>query len=134
MAIGGNIVILTGAMTRIPNEIFESASLEGVGVVREFFQLVLPLIWPTLSTLIIYQFGAITTFDFGTYVLFDNTGRFTSVQTMGYYLFLLTYEVSQFREVPNHPAALGMILTIITVPVVLVLRWAIDKFSDKVEF
>jgi multiple sugar transport system permease protein/N-acetylglucosamine transport system permease protein len=134
LALGGNIVILTGAMTRIPTEIFESGSLEGVGVIREFFQLVLPLIWPTLSTLVIYQLGSISTFDFGTYLLYGESGVNYPVQTMGYYLFLMTFNVSRGVEVPNAPAALGLIMTICTVPVVLMLRWAIEKFSDKVEF
>ena len=134
LALGGNIVILTGAMTRIPSEIFESASLEGVGVVREFVQLVLPLIWPTLSTLLIYQLGSISTFDFGTYLLFGEGGVNYPVQTMGYYLFLMTYNVSRGIEVANAPAALGLILTVFTVPIVLLLRWVIEKFSDKVEF
>lgn len=134
LALGGNIVILTGAMTRIPTEIFESARLEGVGVLREFFQLVLPLIWPTLSTLLIYQLASITTFDFGTFLLYGEGGTNYPVQTMGYYLFLLTYNVSRGIEVPNAPAALGLILTVITVPLVLILRWGIERFSDKVEF
>lgn len=134
LALGGNIVILTGAMTRIPSGIFESASLEGVGVVREFIQLVLPLIWPTLSTLLIYQLGSISTFDFGTYLLFGEGGVNYPVQTMGYYLFLMTYNVSRGVEVANAPAALGLILTVFTVPIVLLLRWVIEKFSDKVEF
>ena len=134
LALGGNIVILTGAMTRIPTEIFESASLEGVGVVREFVQLVLPLIWPTLSTLLIYQLGSISTFDFGTYLLYGEGGVNYPVQTMGYYLFLMTYNVSRGVEVANAPASLGLILTVFTVPIVLLLRWVIEKFSDKVEF
>ncbi len=134
LALGGNIVILTGAMTRIPTEIFESASLEGAGVVREFFQLVLPLIWPTLSTLLIYQLGSVSTFDFGTYLLYGEGGVNYPVQTMGYYLFLMTYNVARGVEVANAPAALGVILTAFTVPVVLLLRWVIEKFSDKVEF
>lgn len=134
LALGGNIVIITGAMTRIPAEIFENASLEGVGVVREFFQLVLPLIWPTLSTLIIYQLGAISTYDFGTYLLYGESGVNYPVQTMGYYLFLLTYNVSRGYEVANAPAALGLILTVFTVPVVLLLRFIIEKFTDRVEF
>jgi hypothetical protein len=46
----------------------------------------------------------------------------------------MTYNVSRGVEVANAPAALGLILTVFTVPVVLLLRWAIEKFSDKVEF
>jgi len=51
----GNIVVLTGAMSRIPTEVLEYAKLDGIGFFREFFQITLPLIWPTISTLLIYS-------------------------------------------------------------------------------
>ena len=47
----GSVIILTGALTRIPDSVLESARLDGVGFFREFFQIALPLIWPTISTL-----------------------------------------------------------------------------------
>ena len=83
LALGGNTIVLTGAMTRIPEEIFESGRLEGIGVWREFFQMVCPLIWSTISTLLIFQLAAITTFDFGTFLLMgENAAK--DVNTMGY--------------------------------------------------
>ena len=133
LALGGNTIVLTGAMTRIPEEIFESGRLEGIGVWREFFQMVCPLIWSTISTLLIFQLAAITTFDFGTFLLMgENAAK--DVNTMGYHIFLLTYNVSRGAEVANKPAALGLIITVITVPIVMVCRAVIEKLTDTVEF
>ena len=44
LGLGSNIIVLTGALTRIPKEIFESGKLDGVSFMREFFSLTLPLI------------------------------------------------------------------------------------------
>ena len=40
-------------MERIPQEVIEAAKLDGVGVGRELFGIILPMIWPTISTLLI---------------------------------------------------------------------------------
>ena len=133
LALGGNTIVLTGAMTRIPEEIFESGRLEGVGVWREFFQMVCPLIWSTISTLLIFQLAAITTFDFGTFLLMGENAV-KEVSTMGYHIFMLTYNVSRGAEVANKPAALGLIITVITVPIVMICRAVIEKLTDAVEF
>jgi ABC-type sugar transport system permease subunit len=133
LALGGNTIVLTGAMTRIPEEIFESGRLEGIGVWREFFQMVCPLIWSTISTLLIFQLAAITTFDFGTFLLMGESA-IAEVRTMGYYIFMLTYNVSRGAEVANKPAALGLIITIVTVPVVMICRAIIEKLTYSVEF
>ena len=132
LALGGNTIVLTGAMTRIPEEIFESGRLEGVGFWREFFQMVCPLIWSTISTLLIFQLAAVTTFDFGTFLLMGESA-IEEVRTMGYYIFLLTYNVSR-GEFANKPAALGLIITIVTVPVVMICRAIIEKLTTTVEF
>ena len=48
-----NILLFVGAMTRIPIEVFEAAKLEGCKPGREFISIVFPLIWPTISTMLI---------------------------------------------------------------------------------
>ncbi|MFR6641461.1 MAG: hypothetical protein ACLUSP_09190 [Christensenellales bacterium] len=38
-------------MARVPDSVLEAAKLDGCKPFREIVQLILPLIWPTLSTL-----------------------------------------------------------------------------------
>ena len=59
--LANNMVIFSGTMARVPAEILESGKMDGVGFWRELVQLVVPLIWPTLSTLILLQFIGIFT-------------------------------------------------------------------------
>ena len=132
-SLGGNIVVLTGAVTRIPPDIFEYGKIEGVGVWKEFFGIVLPLILPTVSTLFIFSLASIFTADSGTFLLFpqDYDG---SAKTMGYLIFLLSYNVSKGVEVANRPAALGVVVTVATFPIVLTVRYFIEKYTEDAEF
>ena len=134
IGVGSHLVVLTGALTRIPEEVLESAKIDGVGFFREFFQIALPLIWPTISTLIIYQLGIICTADSGTYLL---TGVWNDRASTGnYYLFNYVYEMTQSGNMNGayYPATVGVIITVLTVPFVLVVRHFLEKHTDSIEY
>lgn len=134
IGVGAHLVVLTGALTRIPEEVLESAKLDGVGFFREFFQIALPLIWPTVSTLIVYQLGIIFTADSGTYLL---TGVWNDRASTGnYYLFNYVYEMTQSGNMNGayYPATVGVIITVLTVPFVLIVRHFLEKHTDSVEY
>ena len=56
-------IVLTGALVRIPSEVLEAGKLDGVGFFREFWQVTIPLIYPTLNTLMIFSMAGIFTAD-----------------------------------------------------------------------
>ena len=43
MGLVGNNAVLTGAYTRVPNELFESAELDGAGFFTEMFKIAIPI-------------------------------------------------------------------------------------------
>ncbi len=49
-AIGYYMVMYMASMASVPESVYESASLEGAGNVRQFFSLTLPLIWSNIRT------------------------------------------------------------------------------------
>lgn len=49
-AIGYYMVIYMASMSRIPESLYESASLEGSGKIHQFFFITLPLIWTNIRT------------------------------------------------------------------------------------
>ena len=55
---GYNILILGAAMENLPEDVMEYSRLEGVSRTRELFQIVVPMIWPTLAVAIL---GSVTT-------------------------------------------------------------------------
>ncbi len=46
-------LFIWGAMSRIPEEVPESAQLDGAGLMTELFNITIPFIWPTLSIAIV---------------------------------------------------------------------------------
>ncbi|NBI07350.1 carbohydrate ABC transporter permease [Senegalia massiliensis] len=53
-AIGYYMVIYMAGMSSIPNQLYESADIEGASKVRQFFKITLPLVWDTIRTSLIF--------------------------------------------------------------------------------
>lgn len=127
---GGNMLIFGGSLARIPVEIFEAAKLDGVGAFRELTDLILPLMWPTLSTIFVLNLTGLFNAG-GPILLFDTSSLNVNIQTLGYWMFVKVwkYGVSAYNEV----AAIGLVLTVIGAPIIMLLRWLIDRVP-KVEY
>jgi hypothetical protein len=58
------------------------------------------------------------------------------MSTVGFHLYYITYQISM-RGASNssfgYPAAIGFTLTMMTLPIVLIGRWALEKMQDAVE-
>ena len=121
----GQMLILGGAMVRVPVEILESARIDGSGTFREIFQMVIPLLWPTISTLLTLQMTGIFGAS-GPILLF--TGGEYGTSTLAWWIFeKVKYSGSSAY---NEVAAAGLVFTVIGVPVILAVRKLIEKLSD----
>jgi ABC-type sugar transport system permease subunit len=134
MGIVGNNAVLTGAYTRVPDELFESAELDGAGFFTQMFQIAIPCIWATICTLLTFALCSIFTCDYNVWLFTDGTGRY-GTSTIGFQLFNLTYRLSTGNGSTGYgyPAALGVVLTTITLPVVLIGKHCLEKMSENVE-
>lgn len=132
---GGNM-IMAGAYMRIPEEIFESAQLEGCGFFRETFQIAVPCAWPTLSTMTIFALCGIFTADCSMYLYSDGTGKF-GMTSIGYYLYRYNVALTQTSSgdhIYGYISAFGVFVTSITIPLVIGGRKLLEKIQDNVEF
>lgn len=134
--VGGNMVVLTGAFVRIPQEVFEAGKLDGVGFFREFFQIAIPLVYPTINTLLIFTMASIFTADFGTFI-FDQTAS-AGTATIGYRLFYEVYQLTVASSADatsyGYPAAIGWTISVITIPLVLVWRRFLEKHLEASQY
>lgn len=123
---GYSIVLFSGSIARLPSEVFESAKIEGCSMAREFFSIVLPLLAPTISTLFILNFAA----AFGMWAPVQLlTGGRKGSNTLGFYIFSQTQ-----NENYNYPAAIGLLMSVVVVPIVLALRGLSSKLFEEVTF
>lgn len=132
--LAGGGLILSGAYMRIPQEIFESASLDGCGFFREAFQIAIPCVWPTISTMMIFALCSIFTADFNMYLYSNGTGD-RGMNSIGFYQYYLQLEVAKGNtSVYSYASAFGVTLTIFTLPLVFLGRWGLAKMNEVVEF
>lgn len=124
---GLNIILFRSAMNRIPRDIFESASLDGITMGKELTKIIVPLIWPMLVTMIILAVAGMFGSQ-GPILLFTNGDYGT--MTIGHSMYL-QYKV---YGMVTRAAAIGLIFTVIGVPLVFVTRWAAGKIGGEYEY
>lgn len=129
-------LIITGAFARIPPEIFESAKIDGFNFFQEFFHIGIPMAWPTIVVTLVTSLATIFTAN-GNVYLYTNGNNNTA--TIGYYLYWTTVNLSTAGAgVTNQqfafPAALGIVLTLMTLPIVIIARTILEKAYGKVEY
>ena len=127
LGLAGQMIIFSGTMARIPHEIVESSKIDGAGFFREFVSICIPLIWPTLSTLILMNvigiFGAS-----GPVILFTRGQYGTS--TLSYWI----YEATAVAPNYHYASAVGLVMTAVTIPIVFICRWVMNKINSGVEY
>lgn len=133
MGFGSGMLMYSNAMGRIPESLTEYAKLEGCSATKEFFSITLPLIYPTVETFLIIGLANIFTDQANLFTFFlDDANR--EIQTIGYYLFQTIFtERSSMTSYPYASAA-GLTLTAITIPIVMVARYFLNKLDKGVEF
>ena len=123
-----NMLYLGGSLARIPLEVLESARLDGAGPWAELTKILVPLLLPTLSTLLLLDVVGILGSS-GPILLFTKGDYETT--TISYWMFTLVYNTGENQYVKA--SAAGICLTLIMFPVVYTMRWLIGKI-DSVEY
>ncbi len=126
--VGLFMLMLMGAISNIPRELYEAASIDGAGKWRQFFQITIPLIWPQIKTSVVYII--ITTLN-GSYVLVQLTtlgGPANATQVMGSYLYQQAFTNYNF----GYAAAIGVMILVLNLATVLVTQVLFKR--EKVEF
>lgn len=123
---GGNVVLLSGAMTHIDESVIEAAKIDGVTMGKEITHIVIPLVWPTLSTLMIFQF--VNLFGSTGPILLFTQGAYDT-RTIAYWIYEQVYYGSSYY----YPSAIGMIFTLIGTPIALGMRKLLNSFDSGVE-
>ena len=117
--IGGRFVLFGGAMNSIDPSIIDAGRIDGAGPVRELVSIIVPCIWPTLSTMLLLCTTGIFTAS-GPSLLFDKGDYGTS--TISYWIYEITSGSGSSGESVELAAAIGLIFTVLGLPIVLVVK------------
>lgn len=130
----GDLIIWGGTFARIPEDVLESARIDGVTWWTEFTKIIVPMVWPTVALQMVLMvcglFGSsgqvwlLTKGEFGTHTI-----------TSWMYMQLLTGSGGSYKSgVFNYMSASGLVLTIIAVTLSTIVRKWTDKAFEEVEF
>lgn len=129
---GTSIMMYVGGMNNISESILEYAQLDGVNAIQEFFYIVLPMIFPTLTTFIVVGLAGVFTNQMRLFDFYGNTAELY-LQTMGYHLYANVQRAGSDMTKFPYFSAMGLTFTCITVPITLLVRWAMQKYGPRVD-
>lgn len=130
VGMGGGLIIWLGGLARIPEELLESARLDGITPVKEFFNISLPLIWPTFVTMITLQIVGFFGASGSVLLLAPNAG--SKAFSLSYWLYSVV--LNQNTDQYNYATAMGLIITLLTLPLVYLGRRFLYKFGSAEEY
>ncbi len=134
LGFGTSVLMYSNKMSSIPEEIVESAHLDGAIGLKEFWYIIMPNTFSTFSVFLITNIAGFFMNQFGAYELYRHDT--SAVQSIGLNFYLAVKEQSKNILDNNAPnlfpwAALGLVLTMITIPIALTVRWAVEKFGPS---
>ena len=122
-----SLIVYPNAMNSIDPGIIESAHIDGANAFRELWHIILPLIYPTISTFLITGVAGIFT-NQGPLISFYMYSAPNSVQNLGYYI---TVEVLRdpVTGILKYPflSAIGLLVTAVSVPLTFAVRRVLSK-------
>ena len=130
--IGYNIVLLGGAMTRVPEEITEAGQLDGLTAMKEFFFVIVPLIGSTIGTLLLLGTTVIFAYFLPPQLLLGGSADVVGGYTIAMYI--VTNVRSAGTAQMAQGATLGVICALIGTPLVFICRTLIDKYLPAYEY
>ena len=132
---GANVILITSAMNRIPKEISEASRLDGCGFFREMTHVTIPLIMPTITTWVMMIFAAVYSFFMQPMLILDyNTGVDNMFSTTPMQIFNLVADAGFDQQRLIMAACLGIILTMIVLPINLIMRAVLTRFTAEVSY
>ena len=133
LSFGVNVLMYSSSMSSIDDSVIESAQLDGAKPIREFFSIVLPLIYPTVATFLAVSIAGIFTNQYNLFSLYGDSAP-SALQNLGYFLYLKTYFAVVEGSMESAfviPATWGLVFTLVAAPITLFARWALNKFGPS---
>lgn len=132
IGLAGNLILYTGAMSRVPASLVEYGKLDGLGALKELWHLTIPLIFPTITVFLVTGVVGIFTSSLATYSFHGNNAP-VSTYTTGYYFFIKIFNAPSMAEYP-YIAAGGMVFSIVATPITLFVKHMLEKYGPSVEY
>lgn len=130
--IGGNIVLMSGSMARIPTEVLEAGKIDGLSMMKELWYVVIPLIGSTIGTLLLMGTAVIFTYFLQPKLLLGDSAEAVGGFTIALYIVNNVRDNGTVQMAQG--ATIGVLCALIGTPIVVLSRKLIDKFFPVYEY
>lgn len=132
---GTTVLLFSNKMASISTEVLEAAKVDGANQWREFTSIVLPQTFSTLSVFLITGIAGLFVCQYNVFSFFGSRAiDSTSLSTFGYWFFSNVYDKAN-QMTPSAAlfplSAIGLVLTMIAVPLTLVIRHLLTKYGPS---
>lgn len=130
VSFGANVILYSGTMSGISQDVIEAANLDGATGIKEFWYISVPGVW---STFVVLTLAKLTGFFTNKFNLFSfyGTSADAKLYTIGYYLFRETQSDLASMTVFPRLSAMGVIFTIIIAPITICVKRLLEKIGPK---
>lgn len=132
---GANVILLTSAMNRIPKELSEASRLDGCGFFKEMTHVTIPLVMPTITTWVMMIFASTYNFFLQPMLIFENnSGKDGAFLTTPWQIFNFVADAGFDKQRLIMAACLGIVLTMVILPLNLIMRALLNRFTAEVSY
>ncbi len=127
ISFGTSVLMYANKMFDIPPEVIEAGTLDGASGLKEFWHIVLPMTFSTLSVFLVTGVATIFTNHYNL-ALFN---PYADTWSLGYFLYVETGATRDNLQDLPPVAALGFILTLIAIPLTFAVKRLLEKFGPS---
>jgi len=124
---GHNAIIYISALTTIDVEQYEAAKIDGCGRLRTIWNITLPGILPTVTTMFIIKSGSIFKIGFEKVLLLYNPSTYSVADVFSTYV----YRKGLIDTNYSYATAVGLFESLVALIIVLTFNWLSKKFNDN---
>ena len=129
--ISGNLIYFISAMSRVPDSLIESAQLDGASEMCIFLRIVMPLVWSTVTTIVIQVIS--TTFSWYLPSM-QLTGGGPNGVTSTIGLIIISNTSTTTGTTYGYVAALSVLVGVIGTAFILGVKWLMERLWREVEY
>ena len=129
--ITGNIIYFNSTMSRLPAEVLESAELDGASETRQFFSIILPMIWSTVVTMSVTTVGGCFSWFMPAQIMIgEDMAATTGAGTIGWVIVSRSTAGNRF----GFTSAFGVVVAILGGALILGFKTLLEKFGGDIEY
>ena len=127
--LGSNVILIRGAMLRIPKELVESAVLDGCGFFRELWSITIPMCMSTISVYIVSASMSATSFTMAPMIIAKSSGSLGRFMTYSWFIFENASTTSPGTIISV--TTMGVFFTIVNLPLMIMARVLTKKATPE---